>query len=307
MSKKAVIAELVAKMAAINPEIGNLEDLNRAIDIQMRKARIYGVPVEGTGRFRYFILANPKVIEDFPGINAQGGARQLAESAILTQADRRAMTQLRWRQLLPTDAGLGVVAGILQAIALFKLSDDLDSSMAHERGENRRRFLTATAGLVGTVAETVGKWSESATKAGSRLGKAIERYVGRFIRVAGRGLGVGAGVLMAVWDGIRGWQELQEGNSVGWLYLLNAGMSLTAAVAFSALGPLVFGAAATGVGIVLVVLVVVVAVLIEVFKDNKIQDWMERCYFGRFGVAERYQNSRQELGELEIALGSMEG
>ncbi|WP_110642956.1 T6SS effector BTH_I2691 family protein [Salinicola sp. CPA57] len=309
MSKKAAIAELVSRMAAINPEIGNLEDLNRAIDIQMRKARIYGVPVEGTGRFRYLILANPKVIEDFPGLNAQGGARQLAESAVLTQADRRAMTQLRWRQLLPTEAGLGVVTGILQVMALFKLSDDLDSSMAYERGENRRRFWTGTAGLVGTVAETVGKWSESATKAGSRLGQAIERYVGRFIRFAGRGLGVGAAIVMAAWDVIRGWQEIQEGNAlVGGLLFVSAGFSVAAMGMFAGwFGATVFGLSATGVGIVLVALILTIAIVIEYFKDNKIQDWLERCYFGKFAPSERYAEPQQEVDELKLALNSMGG
>ncbi|KAA0018578.1 hypothetical protein F0A16_08640 [Salinicola corii] len=309
MSKKAAIAELVSRMAAINPEIGSLEDLNRAIDIQMRKARIYGVPVEGTGRFRYLILANPKVIEDFPGLNAQGGARQLAESAILTPADRRALTQLRWRQLLPTEAGLGVVTGILQAMALFKLSDDLDSSMAYERGENRRRFWTGTAGLVGTVAETVGKWSESAVKAGSRYALRMEKTIGLWLRVGGRVLGVGAGVVMAAWDSVRGWQEVQEGNAlVGGLLFTSAGFSVFATGVFAGwFGATIFGVSATGIGIVLVVLIVVIAVVIEIFKDDKIQDWMERCYFGKFDVSERYGDSKREIGELKTALNSVGG
>ncbi|MFQ3790052.1 toxin VasX [Halomonas sp. A29] len=47
---------------------------------------------------------------------------RFAEAVILTPADRQEMTRLRWRQLLPTEAGLGVVAGILQIIALGKLA-----------------------------------------------------------------------------------------------------------------------------------------------------------------------------------------
>ena len=68
--------------------------------------------------------------------------RRFAKEAILTEADRRTMTRLRWRRLLPTEAGLGLVTGILQCIALGKLADDLDNSMAHEKNENRWRHHT---------------------------------------------------------------------------------------------------------------------------------------------------------------------
>jgi len=309
MSRANAIAELTARMMALNPEVGSLDDLNRAIDIQMRKARIYGTPVEGTGRHRYLILADPRVVEDFPGVDAGGNVapRRFAEEAILTEADRRAMTRLRWRRLLPTEAGLGVVAGIFQCIALGKLADDLDNSMAHEENENQWRHRTGIAALAGTLAETVGKWSEKASQTGSRLGQAVERYVGRFLRFVGRGIGIGTGVVMAVWDGIRGWQEIQEGNAVGWLYVSSAIASAGAVFAFSGFGPLIFGASATGVGIVLVVLVIAIAVLIEIFKDNKIQDWMERCYFGKFDEDGRYHDPKRELNELKLALSDMEG
>jgi len=115
---------------------------------------------------------------------------------------------------------------------------------------------------------------------------------------------------MAVWDFRRGLQEFGEGNGwVGTLFIGSALGSSVALVAFSGWGAVVFGSAAlaTGVGIVLVVLVIVVAVLIEIFKDNKLQDWMERCYFGKFDKLERYQNPGIELKELDLALSGMQG
>ncbi|MGO1232350.1 MAG: hypothetical protein ACTMHG_01395 [Marinobacter sp.] len=312
MSRANAIAELTARMMALNPEVGSLDDLNRAIDIQMRKARIYGTPVEGTGRHRYLILADPRVVEDFPGVDAGGNVtpRRFAEEAILTEADRRAMTRLRWRRLLPTEAGLGVVAGILQCIALGKLADDLDNSMAHEENENQWRHRTGIAALAGTLAETVGKWSEKASQTGNRVALALERFVGKALRVVGKTLGIGTGVVMAVWDFRRGLQEFGEGNGwVGTLFIGSALGSSVALVAFSGWGAVVFGstALATGVGIVLVVLVIVVAILIEIFKDNKLQDWMERCYFGKFDKLERYQSPEIELKELDLVLSGMQG
>jgi len=217
------------------------------------------------------------------------------------------MTRLRWRRLLPSEAGLGVITGILQCIALGKLADDLDNSMAHEENENRWRHHTGIAALAGTLAETVGKWSEKASQVGSRYALRLERTIGTWLRAGGRLLGIGTGVVMAVWDGIRGWQEIQEGNGwIGGLFFASGASSLIAMGMFAGwFGTAVAGLSTTGIGIVLVVLVIAIAVLIEIFKDNKIQDWMERCYFGKFNKSDRYHEPKRELNELELALGEM--
>lgn len=247
MSKANAIAELTARMMALNPKLGQLKDLNRAIEMQMRKAGIYGVPIKGTGRFRYLIMTDPQVVQDFPGMGANGlpTARRFAESALLTEADRARMTQLRWRKLMPTSAGLGLVTGILQIAAMSKLADDLDKSMQHERSENTWRFRTSVVGLAGTLAETTGKWVESAAEAGSRYAIRIERTIGMWLRIGGKALGIGAGVVMALWDGIRGVSELNEGNGVGLLYIASGFVSLVALGALSGwFGATIFGLSA---------------------------------------------------------------
>lgn len=305
MSKSDAIAELTARMVALNPEVADLQSLNRAIDIQMRKAKIYGTPVADTGRHRYLLMADPRVVADFPGVDARGmpTGRRFAENAVLTEVDRMRLTQLRWRKLLPGAAGLGVVAGILQVVALGKLADDVDQSMAHEANENIWRYRAGVVALTGTLAETTGRWSESAASTGSRYAVRLERTIGAWMRAGGKALGIGAGVVTAVWDGWRGWREVQEGSAwVAVLFFGSAVATLGAMVAFTAIGTWLFGAAATGVGIVLVVLVIVIAVLIEVFKDNKVQDWLERCYFGSFAPGERYRDAELEMSELEIAV-----
>ena len=305
MSKADAIAELTARMVAVNPKVAQMgvDDLNRAIDLQMRKAKIYGASVNTRGHYRYLIMTDPQVVGDFPGLTPQGTPRRFAESALLTEADRANMTKLRWKKLLPGAAGLGVITGCLQIAALTKLADDVDKSMAHEANENQWRFHTGLAGLAGTLAETTGKWSESAATGGSRYAIRIEQTIGRWLRIGGKALGIGAGVVMAIWDGYRGWQEIQEGNGIGWLYIGSAAASFVAAIMFTGWAASLIGVGlATGIGIVLVVLVIAIAVLIEVFKDNKVQDWLERCYFGSFEKAERYDEPELELKELKIAL-----
>lgn len=298
------IAEMIAKMSAINGKVGTLNDLNRAIDIEMRKAQIYGTPQAGTGKFRYLLIADARVIADFPGDVSKGAARRFAEQAILTEADRSRLTELRWKKLMPTDARLGIVTSLFQLMAWRKMAEDLDTSMAHERSENTWRYVASVTAMSGTITETVGKWSESATSTGNRTAIMVERYVGKAIRIGGKVLGIGAGAVMAVWDGVRGGQEIKEGNvGVGVLYIASAGLSIVAMGALSGwFGATMLGVSSTGVGIVLVLLVIVIAVLIEVFKDNKIQDWLERCYFGRFDDSDRYKSADSEMKELEVAL-----
>lgn len=56
------------------------------------------------------------------------------------------------------------------------------------------------------------------------------------------------------------------------------------------------------VALVLVALLIAVAVLIEYFKDNKIQEWMKRCYWGGVGGVEKYKDLANEMAELEKAV-----
>lgn len=300
MSKRDAIKELITRMSAINSKISDLKTLNGAIDIEMRRARIYGVPVERTGKFRYLIMADPRVVQDFPGVDAQGNARRFAENAILTEADRKRLTQMRWKKILPSSAGLGVVTGIFQLVALSKLASDLDSSMAHEKNENQWRFLAGCAALADTFADTVGKWSVSAAEAGSRAGAFVKKYLSRMFKFAAKGFGAAAGLIMSFFDYQRGYQELENGNyTVAWLYAASASSSIVATIAFTKFGTSIFGAGATGIGVILVVMAIIIAVLIEIFKDNKIQDWLERCYFGLF---DKYPDLNIEMQELDIAL-----
>lgn len=305
MSRADAIAELTARMVAVNPKLATIgmDELNRAIDLQMRKARIYGASVRKKGRFRYLIMSDPQVVGDFPGLTQEGTVRRFAENALLTEVDRDNLTRIRWKRLLPGAAALGIITGCLQIAALTKLADDVDKAMAHEANENQWRFHTSLGALAGTLAETTGKWSKSAATTGARYAVRLERTIGSWLRIGGKALGICAGVVMAVWDGWRGWQEIQEGSGVGWLYIGSAAGSLAAAVMFTGWAATILGIGlATGIGIILVVLLIAISVLIEIFKDNKLQDWLERCHFGTFAHGDRYQDPELEIEELNIAL-----
>lgn len=57
----------------------------------------------------------------------------------------------------------------------------------------------------------------------------------------------------------------------------------------------------TGVGLILVAVLIGIAVFIEYFKDNKLQDWLERCFWGR-GPSPRHDSVETEMSEFKKAV-----
>src|SRR5690606_17934125 len=110
--------------------------------------------------------------------------------------------------------------------------------------ENQWRYSAGVAALAGTLAETTGRWSESAAGAANRLARFVERHVGRALRLVGKTLGIGAGLVSALWDFRRGGKELSENNGwVGAMFIASGFASLAAVFAFSKMGAALLGAA----------------------------------------------------------------
>jgi len=310
-TKAEAIKELMLRMQAVNPEIGNIDRfaLQNAIDIEMRRSNIYGTPV-GRGDFDYLIFTDKSVVEDFPSnvSSAHNPAKKLAEISILTEEEVRKKTQLRWKQLAGSNIRIGFLTAIMQTVALGKLADDVDKSMIHERDENRWRMRAGVTALIGTTSELIESWAKNASVVGSRYARAIPANLGKVLGFVGRGLGMGAGAIMAFWDGRRAIQEYQEGNKgVATLYWISAALGLGAMFALSSWGGSIIGSfgiglSATGVGVILVFIAIFIAVCIEFNKDDKLQDWLERSYFGKFAESERYGSFEKQMEELEIAL-----
>lgn len=309
-TKADAIKELILRMQAVNPEVGNIDKfaLQNAIDIEMRRSNIYGSPL-GRGDFDYLIFTDRSVVEDFPSnmASAHNPARKLAEMSILTEEEIRKKTQLRWKNLAGSNIRIGLLTGIMQTVALGKLADDVDGSMIHERDENRWRRRAGLTALIGTSGELIESWSKNAVVAGGRYARAMPANISKAFGIVGRGLGMVAGAVMAFWDGRRAIQEYEEGNKgVAVLYWMSAIVGVGAMFAFSSIGGAsagtFMGLSATGIGILLVVVAIFIAVLIEFNKDDKLQDWLERSYFGKFEESERYGSFDKQMEELQVAL-----
>lgn len=62
----------------------------------------------------------------------------------------------------------------------------------------------------------------------------------------------------------------------------------------------------TGIGLLLIGLSFAATILIDFIKDNKLQDWLERCLWGAFHKDERhkdkcYADLEVEMQQLDIA------
>lgn len=53
-------------------------------------------------------------------------------------------------------------------------------------------------------------------------------------------------------------------------------------------------------GLVLVAFIFAITFAIEYFKDNKVQEWLERCLWGK--GTPRYDTIEEEVAELKLAL-----
>lgn len=90
--------------------------------------------------------------------------------------------------------------------------------------------------------------------------------------------------------------ELSEGRSLRGAGYLFVGFASVAALIALSLG-------ATGVGIVLALAVIAASLLLDYFKPNNMQLWLERCYERGNLEDQRYRYAREEERELAIAMG----
>jgi hypothetical protein len=183
--------------------------------------------------------------------------------------------------------------------SLSKAMADEDTAMQHETQEVRWKLRAAWMGLAGTITETtmvaVGKMPALTLRA--TQGMTAARWAlmsAKGLAVAGRVAGA-AGVIVAFLDGLHAKEEFQQGNwGLFSLYAASATIGLVLAVG------LLFGFVTGGVAIILLIIVVALAVLIELFKDNKIQDWLERTLWGVSG--DKYDSMETEQKQLEAAV-----
>ena len=165
--------------------------------------------------------------------------------------------------------------------------------MKHKYAEMYRRWWAQGAQLVGAIGEAIEAAIARGLIGNLSLLKGITLLTGaKFLKI---GLGIGGAIAMSLFDLWRAREEFVEGNASGtWAY----GVS-------GLLGGVIvyFLIVSSGVGLVFAALVAIGwAFVMTVLLDDDLQDWMERCVWGKL-TADRYNDFDAEIIELEKATG----
>lgn len=230
-------------------------------------------------------------------MNTTQKAQYLADAIDTPEALGR-LTKPSWRGMLHSNSRLAVVGLILQGVSLMNASAAKDKAMAHEDTELGVRLWNTRAMMMGAVGELVGE-ATMYTRAG-QISLFRGMNMSSLFRVGGRVLGGAAGIVMAGVDGYKAWEEYRQGDR---------GIAVLYAV--SSIGGLVFGIALLagaawltgGVAIIFIVILIGISVLISLFTDNEIQEWLERCYWGELDADQRYQSLDEQHRQLNAVLG----
>jgi hypothetical protein len=111
--------------------------------------------------------------------------------------------------------------------------------------------------------------------------------------ITARWLGAAGGVIMAGWDTWKAREEMTKGHTtVAWLYRGSAALGIAITIGFwFSWNPLIM--------VILVAGFALVAWLLEKYKDNKLQSWLEQCVFGN---GEHYKTAQMEQQEFALAI-----
>lgn len=217
----------------------------------------------------------------------------------------------RWQSKLANAGGgmvkgahpyfVGQIGAIFQYYALAKLTEDDEKAMSHETEETRRRMHAGIAAFWGTVADVTGQGLQKVSVFVPKVARGLAVIGKYFLSGVGRVAGIAGAGVVAYWDAKQGLKAREEGRTgLAILYGLSAGLGIGAAtlmfisslIALSWAGPVAW---------VMIGLLIAVAVLIEFFKDNKIQEWLKRCWWGN-GPDAKYPDVETEMAQLKQAL-----
>lgn len=296
-SKKRFRAALIRQMLRLQAngvEISQ-HQMQRAVSAELRRLQARGISMQGNGRQTWTLMVDPDRISQIPAhVSGQTRANQLARS-LMTPTQFEDSEIARWRRVIDTDVRLGAVGSVLEALCLTKLWKDVAEAMPHEQNEANRRFGVGVIATISSTTETTGKFLKNRFAGSLRYARLSS--TGRIMTKLGGRAAVIAGVVMAVFDGVKAIEEYGERNyGMAIAYIGSAVLGVGLIIALAIGGPV-----AIALGAILLALLFGITILIEHFKDNKFQDWLERCHEWGKLTSQRYPDLELEMNALEKA------
>lgn len=295
-------AHLVRQLLRKSGQSISSGQMRRAVNAELRRLQIHGVSLEGTTTKRWVVIADEEMIARMPsGLSPQKRAEWLA-GCLKRVEDLDGLNLERWRVVINEKVRSGIVAGILQAICLTKLYDDEKNSLSNNKSDATGRVYAGLGTIAATTSEALG--SAVAGRATTlRFGQGLATTAASFMKLMGIAGGLAVGLYVAFLDYKTGQEEMQEGNK-GMAVLYFASASVGGVLAFamlaSSLGWMAGALLFPIIGL-LVLAVIAIALLIEFLKDNPIQDWLERCPWGKL-TSQRYPDLKTLQDQFDLAL-----
>lgn len=301
------IQAYVEQLYRLDPELRTHPNhLQKAVAAQVRLMEIEGVPMQAKSKLGWYVLLDRKVVADatLKNLSGQALADELRK-VVQKPADLRKLDLERAINMREGAMKIGTaLSGVLLIWNYTKLMDDAENAMSHEKTESIAKLWAGKAAIGGFVSEQVGNQLEKLGEARLRnmMGR-VGAYVPRALQVFGRFAGFGVGVFLGIWDlsnSAKKYQEKDFGLSGAYFLSGVAGIGVSAAMfavamGWIALGPI--GWLLVGIG---VLIWLAAAFFIETHKDNKLQEWLSRCFFGT--GSEKYLDSKTEVEQYKLAL-----
>jgi hypothetical protein len=271
--------------------------LRRAAAAQVRLLGYEGMKLEGSERRHWLVALDLNVLKNIsPNASGQTWANAAAKAIHSPETLQKADAQA-WRSFIGTNVPANLVIGIVQVASLGKLMADYTNAMGHEAKDATRRLIAGIVAFAGTLGELAGAALEKmAQRSLSNMRGGLTR-VGAMLKVGGKRLGVIAAFVTGALDWMQYEKESANGNKgLARLYFASSILGGVLAIAFLTVKfiPLL-------IVFVLVAAFVLVTYLIEKNKDNKLQEWLARCYFN-MSPPQRYSDFEIEQKELDLAL-----
>lgn len=295
-------AHLVRQLLQASGQSITPGQMRRAVNAELKRLRIHGVPLEGTTTQRWIVVADKEMIARMPGgLSPQKRAEWLA-GCLKTVEDLDRLNLERWRATIHSEVRSGAVAGILQAISLTKLYEDEAKSLSNNKSDAIGRIYAGLGTIAATTSEALGQ-AIAGKGAPLRLGQGLAANSGTYLKLLGRLGGLAVGLFVSFLDINLAGKEAREGNKgMAILYYTSAGVGGILACAMLA-GSMSWISAALAFPLIafLVLVAIGIALIIENVKDNPIQDWLERCPWGKL-ASQRYPDLKTLQEQLSLAL-----
>ncbi|MFD1559955.1 T6SS effector BTH_I2691 family protein [Paraburkholderia silviterrae] len=304
--KKAFRASLIRNMLKLSGKAKSIPQnkMEKAVADELRRQEICGVDTKGSEKKTWLLMIDPDEVAKMPkNLSVDDQAKWLAKTIrtpeqvdALNLADyRESVMRGSERVKVNIPFTFAVLALLANGWAMHSIMQGEQDALAVHQDEMRRRIYTQGLAIMGAVADAIEGGLTRLSIAGVRLGQATLEVGAKIFGAVGRIFGALAGILMAVWDGWRAYQEAKAGHGYGTVaYGMSAVLGATATVL------LLMGW--TGWGLLVVGLMVIWAFVASLFVNNKLQDWLELTYWGKSTNSHlRYNSSEMEMQQLDVA------